>query len=107
VDCILIQLNPKTLRPLLKVLGWCISLCGFLTLPNNLFFTQIIKQSINYVFSIIHECHPTFRQVFHPTLEEIHRFGCEEVVKPILELSVVVEGNSVQIIGERAEEVVI
>jgi hypothetical protein len=76
-------------------------------LPNNLFFTQIIKQSINDIFSsIIHDCLPTFRQVFDLTLEEIHQFGHEEVVKPILGLSIV-EGNSVQIVGERAEEVVI
>jgi hypothetical protein len=74
-------------------------------LPNNLFFTQIIKQSINYVFSsIIHDCLPTFGQVFHPTFEEIRRFGREEVVEPILELSVV-EGNSAQTVGERVEEV--
>jgi hypothetical protein len=64
------------------LLGWCISLCCFLTLPNNLFFTQITKQSINY--------------------------GCrEEVTEPILELCVVVEINPAQIIEERAEEVVI
>jgi hypothetical protein len=65
-----------------------------LTLPTNLFFTQSINQSINYVFSIIHDCFPTFGQVFDPTLEEIHRFGREEIVEPILKLSVVVEGNS-------------
>jgi hypothetical protein len=88
-------------------LSWCIRSCGFLTLPNNLFFIQIIKQSINYIFSIIHDCLPTFGQVFHPTLEEIRRFGPEEVVEPILELIVVVEGNSMQIVGERAEEMVI
>jgi hypothetical protein len=46
-------------------------------------------------------------QVFDHTLEEIRRFGPEELVRPILELSVVVEGNSSQIVGERAEEVVI
>jgi hypothetical protein len=40
-------------------------------------------------------------------LEEICRFGREEIVEPILDLSVVVEGNSAQIVGERAEEVVI
>jgi hypothetical protein len=34
-------------------------------------------------------------------LEEICWFGCEEVVEPILELSVIVEGNSAQIVGER------
>jgi hypothetical protein len=34
------------------------------------------------------------------------RFGREEVVEPILELSVV-EGNFAQIVGQRAEEVVI
>jgi hypothetical protein len=89
-------------------LGWCISSCGYLTLPNHfLFFTQIINQSINYVFSIIHNCLQTFGQVFAPTFEEIRRFGREEVVKPILELSVVAEGNSAQIVGEIAEEVVI
>jgi hypothetical protein len=31
----------------------------------------------------------------------------EEVIEPILELSIVVEGNSVQIVGDRVEEVVI
>jgi hypothetical protein len=62
-------------------------------LPNNLFFAQIIKQSINHVFSIIHDCLPTFGQVFDPTLEEIYQFGHEEVVEPILELSVIVERN--------------
>jgi hypothetical protein len=40
-------------------------------------------------------------------LEEIHQFGHEEVVKPSLELSVIVEGNSLQIVGERTEEVLI
>jgi hypothetical protein len=80
----------------------------FLTLPNNFFFTQIIKQSINYVFSsIIHDCLPAFGQVFDATLEEIRRFDRKEVVEPILELSVVVEGNSAQFVGERGEEVVI
>jgi hypothetical protein len=74
----------------------------FLTLPNNLFLTQIIKQSINCVFSIIHDCLPTSGQVFDPMLEEIRRFGRQGVV----ELSVVVERNSAQIVGERAEEVV-
>jgi hypothetical protein len=54
--------------------------------------------------SIIHDYLPTFGQVFDPTLEEIRRFGREEVAKPILELSVVVEGNSVQIVGERGRE---
>jgi hypothetical protein len=92
----------------LKLLGWCISSCDILTLPNNVFFTQIIKQPIKYVFfSIIHDCLPPFGQVFDPTLEEIPRFGREEVVEPILELRVVVEGNPAQIFGERAEEVVI
>jgi hypothetical protein len=63
-------------------------------LPNNLLFSQIIKQLINYVFSsIIHNCHPTFGQVFNPMLEEIRQFGHEEV-EPILELSVIVEGIS-------------
>jgi hypothetical protein len=62
----------------------------------------MIKQSINYVFSsIIHDCLPTFVHVFDPTLEEIRPFGREEIVEPILELSVVVEGNSGQIVGER------
>jgi hypothetical protein len=83
-------------------LVWCISSCGHLTLPNNLFVTQIIKQSINYVFSsTIHDGLPTFGQVFDPTLEEIRPFGREEFVEPILELSVPVEGNSAQIVGER------
>jgi hypothetical protein len=69
-------------------------LCGFVTLPNNLFFTQIIKQLTNYVFSaIIHNCLPTFGQVFDRTLEEIRRFGHEEVIEPILELSII-ERNS-------------
>jgi hypothetical protein len=31
-----------------NVLGWFISSCGFLTLPNNSFCTQIINQSIMY-----------------------------------------------------------
>jgi hypothetical protein len=56
---------------------------------------------------IIQDCLPTFGQVINPMLEEIRRFGCEEFVKPILELSIVVEGNSTQIVGKRAEEVVI
>jgi hypothetical protein len=81
-------------------LGWCISSCCSLTLQNNLFFTQIIKQSTNYVFfSIIHDSLPTLGQVFHLTLEEIRRFGREDVIEPIFELSVVVEGNSTQIVG--------
>jgi hypothetical protein len=75
----------KYLRLWWDILGWCINSCGF---KNNLFFTQII----NYVFSsIIHDCLPTFGEVFDPTLEEIRRFGREEVVGPILELSIVVE----------------
>jgi hypothetical protein len=79
----------------MHVLGSCISLCCFLTLPNNLFFTQIIKQSINYISCfIIHDCPPTFGQVSDPTLEEICWFGREEVVEPILELIVIVQGNS-------------
>jgi hypothetical protein len=58
----------------------------------------MIKQSIKYVFSsIIHDCLPTFGQIFNPTLEEIRRFGRKEVVEPILKLSVVVEENSMQI----------
>jgi hypothetical protein len=48
-----------------------------------------------------------FGQVFNPTLEEIRQFGREEVVEPVLELSVIVEGNSVQITGESTEDVVI
>jgi hypothetical protein len=44
-------------------------------------------------------------QVFDPMLKEIHRFGHEEV-EPISELSII-EGNSAQIVGERAEAVVI
>jgi hypothetical protein len=36
-------------------------------------------------------------------LKEIRRFGSEKVVEPILELSVVVEGNFAQIVGERAK----
>jgi hypothetical protein len=40
-------------------------------------------------------------------LEELRRFDREEIVEQILELSVVVEGNSAQIVEERAEEVVI
>jgi hypothetical protein len=85
-------------------LGWCISSCGFVTLPYNLFVTQIISQSINVFSSIIHDCLQTFGQVFDPTLEEICRFGREEAVEPILELSVVVKGNSAQIAGERARK---
>jgi hypothetical protein len=46
-------------------------------------------------------------QVFDPTLEEIRLFGRKEVVRPIMELSVVVEENSAQIVGERVEGVVI
>jgi hypothetical protein len=73
-----------------------------------MFFTQIIKHSIIYVFSsITHDCLLTFGQGFDPTLGEIRRFGGEEFVKPILELRVVVEANSAQIVRERAEEVVI
>jgi hypothetical protein len=88
-------------------LRWCISSCGFLTLPT-IFSTHIIKHSLNFVFSaIIHDCLPTFGQVFDPTLEEIRRLGREKVVEPISEVSAVVEGNSGKIIGERTEEVVI
>jgi hypothetical protein len=72
---------------------------GFLTLPNNLFFTQIINQSIMY--SPPHDCLPTFGQAFDPTLEEIRRFGREEVVEPIPELSVVAEETSAPIVGEK------
>jgi hypothetical protein len=76
-------------------LGWCISSCGLLTLANNLFFTQIIKEEVDYVYSsIIHDCLPTFGHVLDPTLEEIHRFGRKDIVELILELSVVVEENS-------------
>jgi hypothetical protein len=79
------------------VLVWCISSCCSLTLSSNLFFTQIIKQSINYIFSsIIHDCLSTFGQVFDPTLEEIRRYVRAEIVEPILELSVLVERNSTQ-----------
>jgi hypothetical protein len=91
-----------------KILCSRISSCGFLTFSNNLFFIQIIKQSINCVVSsITHDSLPKFGQVLDPTLGEIHRFGREELVETILELSVVVEGNSAQIVGERAEEVVL
>jgi hypothetical protein len=84
-------------------LGWCITSCGFLRLKNNLFFNQTIK----YVFFlIIRDCLPKFGQVFDPTLEETRRFGREKFVEPLLELSVVVERNSAQML-ERAEEVVI
>jgi hypothetical protein len=80
----------------------------FFNPKNNLLFTQIIKQLINYVFSsIIHDCLTTFEQVFDPTIEEIRRSGREEFVEPIFEISVVVEGNSAPIVGEKAEEVVI
>jgi hypothetical protein len=76
-------------------------------LPRNSFFTQVIKHSINYIFSsITHHCLSTFAQVFYPRFEEIRRFGREEFVEPILELSVVVEGNSTQIVGESTKEVV-
>jgi hypothetical protein len=80
-------------------LAWCISSCGFLTLTNNLFFTPVIKQSINNVFFyIIHDVLPTIGQVFDPTLEEIRRFGREEFVQPILDLSAVVEGKLAQLL---------
>jgi hypothetical protein len=73
----------------------------FFNASKNLFFIKIIKKSINYVFSsITHDCLPTFGQVIYPMLEEIHLFGHEEFVEPILELSVVLEGNSAQIVGE-------
>jgi hypothetical protein len=62
-------------------------------LKELIFYTN--NQTINYVFSfIIHDYVPTFGQVFDPKLEEIRRIGSEEVVEPILELNVVVEGNS-------------
>jgi hypothetical protein len=77
----------------LIVLGWCISSCGVLTLPNNLFFTQIIQQSIIYS-PLLFTTAPNVRVGLDPTLQEIRRFGREEFVEPILELSVVVEGNS-------------
>jgi hypothetical protein len=38
-------------------------------------------------------------QVFVPTLEEIRRFGHEEIIEPVLELNVV-EGNSALIVEE-------
>jgi hypothetical protein len=72
---------------------------------KHLFFTQTINQLcilLDYSRRL-----PTIRQVFDPTLEEISQFDREEIVESILELSVVVEGNSAQIIGEKAEEVVI
>jgi hypothetical protein len=40
-------------------------------------------------------------------LQEIRQFGCEEVIGQILELSVIVEENSVHSVGRRLEEVVI
>jgi hypothetical protein len=85
------------------VLGWCINSCEFLRLPNNSFFTQIIKQSINYVLaSIIHDYLPTFGQVSQPTLEEIRRVDREELVEPILELSVVLKETPSRLLkGER------
>jgi hypothetical protein len=46
-------------------------------------------------------------QVFDPRLEEIRRFGREEIVEPILEISVVNGGNSTQIVGQRVEGVII
>jgi hypothetical protein len=49
----------------------------------------------------------TVSQVFYSNLEETRRFGREEIVEPILEVIVIVEGNSAQIVGERAEEVII
>jgi hypothetical protein len=68
------------------------------------FITTAVKTSnptTNYVFSsIIHNCLPTFEQVLDPTLEEIHRFAHEELLKPILELSVIAEGNSAPIVRE-------
>jgi hypothetical protein len=68
----------------------------------------MIKHFINYVFSsITHDCLPTLGKVSDPTLEEIRRFGREEVNEPILELSAVAEGNSGQIVGESSEEVII
>jgi hypothetical protein len=48
-----------------------------------------------------------FGLVSYPTLDQIRRFRREEFVEPILEISVVVEGKSAQIVGRRAEEVVI
>jgi hypothetical protein len=81
------------------MLCWCISSCGVL---NNLLFTQVIKQSINDVFSsTIHDCLPTSGQVLDPTLEKIRLSGREEIVEPVLELSVIVEGNSALIARER------
>jgi hypothetical protein len=43
-----------------------------------------------------------FGDVFDPTLEEIRWFGREDVGELILELRVVVEGNSVQIVGRES-----
>jgi hypothetical protein len=63
---------------------------------------------MNYVLSsIIHHYLPTFGQIINSMFEDIRRFGREEVIESILELSVIVEGKSGQIVGERAEEVVI
>jgi hypothetical protein len=86
------------IHSILSILGWCISSCGFL---NNL---SLCNQTItiNCIFSsIIHDCLRTFGQVSDPTLEEIRWFGLEEFVEPILERSVVVEGNSTQTVGEK------
>jgi hypothetical protein len=88
-----------------KNIGLVHKIVRVLTLPYNFCFAQITKQSINYVlFSITHDCLPTFGQVFYLTLEEIRRFGREEFAEPILELSVVVEVNSAQIVGEREQK---
>jgi hypothetical protein len=59
-----------------------------------------------YFSSIIYDYLPTFGQVFDPTLEEIRRFACEEIVEPILEINVVVKETPRRLL-ERAEEVAI
>jgi hypothetical protein len=53
------------------------------------------------LFTTASQCSGRF---LDPTPEEIRRFGSEKVVEPILELSVVVEGNSEQIVGERGRK---
>jgi hypothetical protein len=58
------------------IIGLVHKFVRFFNASTNLFFIQIIKQSINYVFSsITHDCLPKFGQVFDPTLGEISRFG--------------------------------
>jgi hypothetical protein len=73
----------------------------FILHTNN----QTINQSC--ISSDIHDYFPTFGQVFDPTLEKIRRFGREDIVEPIWEPSVVVEGKSEHIVGVRAKEVAI